>query len=80
MSKSDFIFNNVGENIDEFRKKNKNELNIFAKRNKKKSIGIKLPLKKGTSVNESLFKTNYSIVDQIRDNLKFLLSVRKVKN
>lgn len=77
MSKSDFIFNNVGENIDEFRKKNKNELNIFAKRNKKKSIGIKLPLKKGTSVNESLFKTNYSIVDQIRDNLKFLLSVRK---
>ena len=77
MSKSDFVFNNVGENIDEFKKKNKNELNIFEKRNKKKSIGIKLPLKKGTSVNESLFKTNYNIVDQIRDNLKFLLSVRK---
>ena len=77
MSKIDFVFNNVGENIDEFRKKNKNELNIFTKRSKKKSIGIKLPLKKGTSVNEGLFKTNYTIVDQIRDNLKFLLSVRK---
>ena len=77
MSKSDFVFNNVGENIDEFRKKNKNESNIFKKRSKKKPIGIKLPLKKGTSINESLFKTNYSVLDQIRDNLKFLLSVRK---
>jgi|13_taG_2_1085334.scaffolds.fasta_scaffold03071_2 phage baseplate assembly protein W len=77
MSKTDFTFNNVGENIDEFRSKNKNKSNIFLKRNKKKAIGIKLPLNKGSLENESLFKVNYSIVEQIRDNLKFLLSVRK---
>ena len=77
MSKSDFVFNNVGENIDEYRRKNSNETNIFSKRNRKKPVGIKLPLKKGTSVNESLFKSNYSVIDQVRDNLKFLLSVRK---
>jgi len=40
-------------------------------------IGIKTPLEKGTLKGESLFKMNFNIIDQIKDNLKNLVMTQK---
>jgi phage baseplate assembly protein W len=40
-------------------------------------LGIKTPLEKGSKLNETLFKMNYEIEDQINDNLKNLLMTKK---
>ena len=40
-------------------------------------IGIKTPLEEGKLDNESLFRMNFEILDQIKDNLKNLLMTKK---
>lgn len=40
-------------------------------------LGIKTPLEEGKKLNETLFKMNYEIEDQINDNLKNLLMTKK---
>lgn len=42
-----------------------------------KPIGIKIPLERGTSKKETLFKMHYDILDQIEDNLKNLIMTQK---
>jgi len=62
-------FSSVGEKIEEYRKRSESLL-----REEKKPIGIKTPLclKDGT-----LFEMNYSVTDQIHDNLKNLIMTNK---
>ena len=49
----------------------------FQEKSKIFPIGIKTPLEKGSKENETLFRMNYKIEDQINDNLKNLLMTKK---
>jgi hypothetical protein len=68
-----YKFKNIGTLKNEVIKTNelsKSEIQEFP-------IGIKLPLAKGNSSKENLFKMNFNIENQIKDNFKFLLTCRK---
>lgn len=68
-----FKFKNTGNSFEEDKKNsnlNKELIQEFP-------IGIKLPLQKGNKAGETLFKMNFDIESQIKDNFKFLLLCRK---
>ena len=73
---SKFIFKNVGETINDVLN-NRNYINKTDNRKDKKPIGILLPLRKGYSKNESLFKMSFDANEQIKNNFKNFLMIRK---
>ena len=70
-----FKFKNTGQDINEIKKRLKNNNNIVDQASI--PVGIKTPLQKGSVKGETLFKMHFDIFDQITDNLRNLLMTQK---
>jgi hypothetical protein len=73
MSYNEFSFKNSGN----FKKDTINYKNLSENKFQEFPVGISLPLRKGSKSNESLFAMNFDVENQIKDNLKLLLTCKK---
>jgi len=70
-----FKFKNVGNNLEE--KIQEINVNESIEKDSLMPVGIQMPLRKGRGKNETLFKMNNNVFDQISNNLKVFLTTKK---